>query len=153
MSALLKKGVDYIGNTVVFFCHDGNGNFVLAKRSVNCRDEHHMWDAGGGGVEFGDTFEKTLRDEIRQEYCTDVLAFELLGHREVFREQEGLPTHWIAFDYLVLVDRSQVAIGEPHKFDALDWFTLDTMPEELHSQFPNFLRLYHDRLSHLSSLA
>ena len=66
----LKKGVDFIGVTVVYFCHDGNGKFIMAKRSKNTRDEHGKWDIGGGGVEFGESVEKTLRKEIKEEYCT-----------------------------------------------------------------------------------
>lgn len=49
MTANLVKGVDYIGVCVVYFCHDGKGEFVMAKRSSNARDEHGRWDIGGGG--------------------------------------------------------------------------------------------------------
>lgn len=35
----MQKGVDYTGITVVFCCHDGQGRFVMAKRSNNSRDE------------------------------------------------------------------------------------------------------------------
>ena len=64
----MKKGEDYTGVTIVYFCHDGNGNFLLNKRSENCRDEHNTWDPGGGGLDFDDTVENTLRKEIKEEY-------------------------------------------------------------------------------------
>lgn len=64
----MKRGIDYIGNSVVYFCHDGKGNFVMAKRSANARDEHGKWDIGGGGLEFGekveDEFEKRNKRRI-----------------------------------------------------------------------------------------
>lgn len=142
----LKKGIDYPGITVSFFCHDGAGNFILAKRSVNARDENGKWDGGGGAVEVGHTFEQTLRKEIAEEYCTEVLDFEFLGFREVFREHQGQPTHWISFDYKVLVDRDRVKNGEPRKFDELGWFRLDNLPQPIHSTAPKFLELYKDRL-------
>lgn len=63
----MKKGEDFTGVAVVYFCHDGQGNFLLNKRSVNCRDELGAWDPGGGGLEFGDTIENTLRKEIAEE--------------------------------------------------------------------------------------
>ncbi len=141
----LRKGVDYIGNTVVFMCHDGEGNYLLAKRSPQCRDEHGTWDPGGGGIEFGDTVEETLRKEISEEYCTDVLDYEFLGFRSVHREHEGAPTHWIALDFKVLVDRSKVKNGEPHKLEEIGWFTLGEFPDPPHSQFPYFLEKYKDR--------
>ena len=141
------KGIDYIGVSVVFFCHDGAGNFLLGKRSANTRDEHGRWDTGGGGVEFGHTIEETLRKEIREEYCVDVLEYEFLGYRDVHREHEGKPTHWIALDFKVLVDRSQVRNGEPHMIDEIRWFTFDTLPDNAHSQLPNFLKKYRAQLT------
>jgi ADP-ribose pyrophosphatase YjhB (NUDIX family) len=142
----MKKGQDFIGVGVVYFCHDGQGNFVMAKRSENARDERGRWDVGGGGVEFGDTVENTLKKEIKEEYCTDVLAYEFLGFRDVHREHEGKPTHWVVLDFKVLVDSGMVKIGEPHKFDEINWFKLDAMPENLHSQLPTFLDKYKTKL-------
>ena len=69
----MQKGVDFIGVTVVYFCHDGKGNVLLSKRGKNSRDEHGTWDPGGGGVEFEDTVLDTLRKEIAEEYCTDII--------------------------------------------------------------------------------
>jgi 8-oxo-dGTP pyrophosphatase MutT (NUDIX family) len=142
----IKKGVDCVGVTIVYFCHDGEGKFVMAKRKNTTRDEHGRWDIGGGGLEFGDTVEGTLRKEIMEEYCTNVLDFEFLGYRDVHREHEGKPTHWIALDFKARIDPGMVAIGEPHKFDEVGFFTFDTIPEHTHSQFPAFLNAYRDRL-------
>jgi 8-oxo-dGTP diphosphatase len=142
----MKKGFDYTGVSISYFCHDGKGNFLMAKRSNNCRDEHGRWDNGGGGLEFDDTVENTLEKEIKEEYCSDVLAYEFLGYRDVHREHEGQKTHWVTLDFKVLVDREKVKNGEPHKFDDLGWFTLNNLPEPLHSQFLNALALYKDKL-------
>lgn len=142
----LKKGIDFVGVTIVYFCHDGNGKFVMAKRNANARDEHGRWDIGGGGLEHGDTVEETLRREIMEEYCTDVLEYEFLGFRDAHREYDGKKTHWIALDFKVRIDPSKVRIGEPHKFDEIDWFTLETIPTESHSLFPKFIELYGDKL-------
>ena len=143
----LKKGVDHTGVTIVFACHDGNGNYLHAKRGVNCRDEQGTWDPGGGGLELHDTVEETLRKEIREEYCTDVLEYEFMGYRDVHREKDGVKTHWIALDFRVLVDRSQVQNGEPHKMDEVAWFRLDELPSPLHSQYPLFLEKYKEMLT------
>jgi ADP-ribose pyrophosphatase YjhB (NUDIX family) len=142
----MKKGFDYTGITIVYFCHDGNGNILMNKRSQNCRDEHGRWDIGGGGLDFGLTVEETLKKEIKEEYCADVISYEFLGYRDVHREHEGQKTHWIALDFKVLIDPKNVANGEPHKFDEIGWHTLDNLPENIHSQFPKFLELYKDKL-------
>jgi len=146
MQTEMKKGMDYVGVSVVYFCHDGAGRFVMAKRNNNTRDEHGRWDIGGGGVDFGDSVEGTVRKEVKEEYCADVLGLEFLGFRDVHREHEGRATHWIALDYMVLVDPKQVKNGEPHKFDEIGWFTLDSIPAHSHSQFPEFLQRYMEKL-------
>jgi 8-oxo-dGTP pyrophosphatase MutT (NUDIX family) len=143
----LRKGIDHVGVTVVFLCHDGEGNYLLNKRNTNCRDEHGRWCPGGGGLELHDTVEDTLAKEIAEEYCTDIIDKEFLGYRDVHREHEGAKTHWIALDFRVHIDRAKVRNGEPHKFDDLQWFRLEDFPEPLHSQFPHFLEKYGDRLT------
>lgn len=142
----MKKGTDYTGISVVYFCHDGNGNFLMSKRSNNCRDEHGCWDPGGGGLEFDDTVLNTLKKEIAEEYCTDILNYEFLGYRDVHRKHQGQNTHWLALDFKVLIDKDKVKNGEPHKFDDVKWFRLDALPDKLHSQMPNFIKLYKDKL-------
>ena len=142
----MKKGKDFTGITVVYCCHDKEGNILLAKRSTNCRDEHGRWDTGGGGVEFGDKVIDTLRKEITEEYCTEVLDFEFLGYRDVHREHQGEKTHWVALDFKVLVDKDKVKIGEPHKFDDIGWFKLNELPKDLHSQLPTLFEKYKDRI-------
>ncbi len=141
-----KKGVEFTGVTVVFICHDGKGKILMNKRSQNCRDEQGRWDIGGGSLEFGHKIEDTLKREIMEEYCTDVLGYEFLGFRDIHRDNNGKNTHWIGLDFKVHVDPSKANVGEPHKMDAIGWFTLDKLPTPVHSQFPKFLELYKDRL-------
>lgn len=144
-----RKGIDHIGVSVVYFCHDGNGRFLMAKRGSNARDEHGRWDIGGGGLEHGETVEERLRQEIKEEYCTEVLEHEFLGYDDVHREHNGDETHWLALFFKVRVDPKQVENGEPHKFDEVAWFELDDLPseEELHSQLPEFFRRYRGKLN------
>lgn len=142
----MRKGKDHIGVTVVYFCHDGNSNYVMQKRSSNCRDENNRWDCGGGGIEFGDTVENTLKKEILEEYGTEVLGYEFLGYRDVHREHDGEKTHWIALDFKVHINKESVRNAEPDKFDEIGWFTLETLPTPLHSQLPTFIENYKNKL-------
>ncbi len=140
------KGVDYTGVTVSFFCHDGEGNFVLTLRSTNCRDEHGRWDFGGGGLRFGETLEEGLKREVCEEYGTAPIDIIFLGFDEVFRVHEEKKTHWLSFRYKVLVDRASVINNEPDKHEDLKWCTLDTLPSPLHSQVVASLEKYKDIL-------
>lgn len=142
----MKKGIDFIGVCVVYFCHDGKGNVVFGKRSKNSRDEQERWDIGGGSIEFGDTLENTLKKEIFEEYGTDVLQTEFLGFRDVHREHNGQKTHWISLDFKVLIDPKMVKNNEPHKFDEIRMFKRNEFPKVVHSQLPYFLEKYQDKL-------
>ena len=142
----MQKGVDYIAVGVSYFCHDGKGNYLMNKRSINCRDEHGTWDIGGGGIDFDDTIESTLRKELKEEYCVETISYEFLGYRDVFREQNGKKTHWVQFFFKVLVDPKEVKNGEPHKFDEIGWFRLDNLPTPLHSQIRIQVELFKDKL-------
>jgi 8-oxo-dGTP diphosphatase len=146
-------GTDVIGIFVTFVCHDGDGRFLLSKRSAQTRDEQGTWDFGGGTVEFGERVTETLHRELREEYGVEPVTPRLLGYRDCLRtldagavDDEGdhvvVPTHWIGFDFLVRVDPFAVRSGEPDKIDALDWFDLDKLPSPLHSGVRPILRAY-----------
>lgn len=142
----MRKGFDFIGVCVSFYCHDGQGNYVFHKRSEKCRDEHGHWDCGGGGIKFGESIEDAVRREVREEYGTEVLEMEPVGHSDVFRTIDGEASHWIAFRFKVLVSRDKVINNEPEKHSELGWFTLDNLPTPLHSQIPHELEMYKDKL-------
>lgn len=130
----LLRGKDFIGVNCVFVCHDGNGRVLMHKRSQLCRDEQGRWDFGGGAMEFGESFEDTIRRELQEEYGVVPLEISYITTRNVLREHAGQRTHWVKNLHLVLVDPRQVRNAEPHKIDELGWFTLDSLPSPLHSQ-------------------
>ena len=140
------KGIDYPGISVVFVCHDGIGNYLFNKRSKNCRDEHGRWDCGAGGLDLGLSVEETLKKEIMEEYCTEIINFEFIGYRDVFRKEDGMKTHWLMMDFLVLVDKEKVKIGEPHKMDEICWFKINDLPKPMHSQWPAYYNKYKEKL-------
>jgi len=131
----LKRGVDYVGVTVNFIIHDGKGNVLLQKRSQNCRDEQGKWEFGGGALEFGEKLEDAVAREVREEHSTTPLEIKFLKNWESLRDNNGTPTHWVAFVYAVLIDPASAKIGEPHKIDETGWFTSKNLPSPVHSMF------------------
>jgi 8-oxo-dGTP diphosphatase len=142
----MREGVDSIGVAVAFYCHDGNGKLLLIKRGAKTRDEHGKWEIGGGAVEWGETQEDSLRREIREEYKTIALHFELLGVIDDIRDKDGEKIHWLVANYLVQVDPKLVAIGEPHKFTDIGWFDLNNLPQPLHINLELGLKRYREKL-------
>ncbi|OMI34479.1 NUDIX domain-containing protein [Streptomyces sparsogenes] len=129
----------------VFVCHDGEGRVLLARRGAGARDEPGTWDTGAGALEHGESFEAAVAREVREEYTAEALRIETIGVRNILR---GEPvSHWVAVVCAVEVDPARVAIGEPHKFDALGWFGLDDPPAPRHSQLEETLALFRARRS------
>lgn len=146
---LLKqhKGISYPGITTCFICHDNQGSIFMAKRSQNARDEQGTWDVGGGGLDWGLTAEANVIKEVEEEYAASPVSVQFLGYRDVFREMpDASKTHWLALDFVVHVNRDDVKINEPHKFDDSGWFAIDSLPSPLHSQNINMLNKHRDAL-------
>lgn len=128
----MKAGIDHVGVTTAFYCNDGNGNFLLHKRSNSCRDERGKWDFGGGKLEFGETLEESALREAEEEYGVRGEIQEQLPAHSAFVEQDGVKTHWVVVTFLIKMDIRKARIMEPEKATALGIFTLDNLPEPLH---------------------
>jgi 8-oxo-dGTP diphosphatase len=99
------KGISFVGVTTTFLCHDGKGNFVMAKRGQNARDEQGRWEIGAGGLKAGTPILENVKREIKEEYNAKALEIEYMGYRDMHRKlDDGTPTHWVALDFAVLVD-------------------------------------------------
>jgi 8-oxo-dGTP diphosphatase len=145
-----QKGISFVGVTTSFLCYDKTGQFVMAKRGKNTRDEQGTWDQGAGGLKWGFTAEDNVRREVLEEYGATAKQIDFLGYKDVFRAQpNGTKTHWLLLSFAVLVDREEVKNNEPDMLDEIGWFTLDTMPSPLHSQQKPFFERYQAQLSQL----
>lgn len=134
------KGISFTGISTAFICHDGNGKILLSKRSKNARDENGRWDSGAGGLKHGQTVQDNIRRELKEEYGVEPIKMDFLGYLDMFRKTpSGQATHWLGISYAVQVDPAKVIIGEPDMVDEIGWFSLDKLPEPMHSQFDNFL--------------
>ena len=129
----MKPGVDYIGISTVFICHDGAGNFLLHKRSDKCRDEQRRWDFGGGQLRFGENLEECVLREVKEEYGVVGKIEKHFPAHSLLRENNGFKTHWLIVNFIVRVDRKKVEINNPEKMDEIGWFKINKLPRPLHS--------------------
>ncbi|MBP9782105.1 NUDIX domain-containing protein [Candidatus Woesebacteria bacterium] len=135
MTNSLQSGIDYIGVTTPFYCHDGKGHLLLAQRSSGARDEHGAWDPGSGQLEFGSSIEENILKEVKEEYGCEAIIQKILPAHSILRTLDGKQTHWLAVPAFVLVDRAQVRLMEPTKFSQFGWFALEQLPPPLHQGF------------------
>ena len=138
----LIPGVDYIGVTTPFYCNDGRGNFLMHKRSRKARDEQDHWDFGGAGLELGETPEKCVLREIKEEWGVKGKIQEQLPAHLITRKQKGVNTYWIAIPFFVKVDTSKARIEEPEKFSEMGVFRLNNLPRPIHSGVKYTMKKY-----------
>jgi 8-oxo-dGTP diphosphatase len=131
----MKIGFDFIGVTTPFYCIDGKGNLLMHKRTKECRDEHDRWDAGSGKLEFNLSLEKNVLQEIMEEYGCKGQILEQLPAHDIFKEQNGVMTHWLAIPFFVKIDPKEVKNGEPHKIQDITWYPINKLPTPLHTGF------------------
>lgn len=133
MSEKLRPGIDYTGISTPFYCNDGNGNFVMHKRSGTSRDEQGRWDFGGGQLGFLEDPDDSVLREVKEEYGVEGEIQERVPPYSIIRKHNGLTTHWLALPYFINVDVTKAQIMEPGKFSEIGVFTLDDLPQPLHS--------------------
>lgn len=137
----MKPGVDFIGVSVSFFCHDGE-YFLLHKRSNKCRDEIGRWDFGGGQLEVGERLEEAVVREVKEEYGVVGKIEKQLPAHSLLRQENGVKTHWLIITFIVQVDRKKVKNNDPEKIAELGWFKLNNLPKPLHTGAQYTLRHY-----------
>ena len=139
----MKKGKDYIGVTVGVLCFHPDGRFLMVHRTEKCRDEHNRWDIIGGGLDFGEDFVAAAKREAHEEMGVQLADVQLVGARNVLREQEGAQTHWVCILMrATVINIDQVAIQEVEKFDKWQWVAPDALPSPLHTQFLKLFDCY-----------
>jgi ADP-ribose pyrophosphatase YjhB (NUDIX family) len=143
-------GSEFPGVTTIFFCHDGEGNLFLSKRSPLVRDEQGAWEPGAGGLELGLTAIENVCKELQEEYDAAPKRIDFIGYLDILRRNyDTKPTHWVGLCFAVLVERNGIRVNEPEMIDQGGWFTLRDLPAPLHSQMRPFLEKYGGRLEEL----
>jgi len=128
----MEPGINYIGISTVFYCHDGAGNFLLHKRSNKCRDEQGRWDFGGGQLHFDETLEEGVLREVKEEYGVVGKIEKQFPAHSLLRINNRKKTHWLIVNFIIKVSRKKVKINEPEKNTEIGWFRLNKLPQPLH---------------------
>lgn len=125
----MKRGVDYIGVGVGAIIVAEDGRLFLARRGPLAKNERGLWEFPGGSVEFGERLADALRREIAEEYGIQIQVGELLDVVDHLLPEEG--QHWVSPTFICRVTEGEPAIREPGKCDAIGWFRLEEIPENL----------------------
>ena len=89
-----------------------------------------MGSSWGGAVEFGETLDTAIKREIHEELGANIEVIEQFPAENHLIPEEK--QHWVATTFLAkLKPGEQSKIMEPHKCDAIGWFSLNNLPTPL----------------------
>lgn len=137
----MKRGIDYIGVSVGALILNAKGEVFLTKRSQKATNEKGCWEAPGGAVHFGETLERAVKREIKEEYGVDVKILEQFPAADHLIPNEK--QHWVATTFLARIKKGQIPkIMEPNKCDAIGWFSMQKLPAPLSIITQHDLKFY-----------
>jgi ADP-ribose pyrophosphatase len=120
---------------------DASGRVLLTLR--NRAPEAGCWSIVGGKLDFLETLEECAVREVREEVGVEVSIESLLCVTDHCLPAEG--QHWVSPAYLAQIREGQAANREPDKTEAVQWFAISELPENLTMTARNAIRAYLSR--------
>ncbi|OGK66349.1 hypothetical protein A2313_01505 [Candidatus Roizmanbacteria bacterium RIFOXYB2_FULL_41_10] len=117
----MQKGIDYVGVGIGAVIVNKDNKLFLSKRGKQARNEQGLWEFPGGGLKFGDSFENTIKREIKEEFGMEI---EIKDSLEAFNHlipQEK--QHWVALCFVCNHVSGTPQILEPDKCEQIGWFS------------------------------
>lgn len=115
----MKKGIDFIGVGAGAIIFNDEGKVFLAKRGPKARNETGKWEFPGGSVEFGETCEKAIAREIKEEFNICIKVIELLDVVNHILPEEH--QHWVSPSFIAKLVGGLPTIMEPYKCTQFKW--------------------------------
>lgn len=75
---------------------------------------NNSWVVPGGKVEFGESMEKTLKREMKEELNLDISGMEYLTTVELNRTKERPDLHMVVNEFVARADNQEVIINDEH---------------------------------------
>lgn len=118
----MRKGIDYIGVGVGAAIFNDEGKILLSLRGKEAKNEKGKWEIPGGSVEFGETFKKALKREIKEEIGVEIEIIKLLYICDHIIPEEH--QHWVSPTFVCKITKGTPKVLEPKKCEKIGWFSI-----------------------------
>jgi 8-oxo-dGTP diphosphatase len=85
------------------------------------------WGTFGGHLEFGESFEKCVKREAKEELGIEIGIKKLISLSNLIDNEH----HYVDMVFLVELIKGDPKILEPEKHEDLEWFDIDNLPSPL----------------------
>lgn len=120
-----------------------DGRFVMLRR----RGDHGggTWGLPGGHLEFGESWEECVRRETLEETGLEIANVRFVAATNDIFKDTG--KHYVTIFMRADYADGEATIMEPEKCDALDWFTYESMPENVFLPIITLRQTYPDTVN------
>lgn len=95
------------------------------------------WCPPGGHIEYGEDFLQTAAKEAKEEADIDVYKIDVMGATsDVYPDEMK---HYITVHLKAVEFKGEPKLMEPHKFSAIKWWSLTSLPDNLFPAVRRFL--------------
>lgn len=136
----MKPGYDSVGVGCGALIINDKREALLLKRTSKTRNQAGFWMQPGGGVEFGERVEDSVKREIKEELGIDIEILRFLSFTEGIMPEEK--QHWVALSFLGKIIGGEVQNLEPEKHEEIKWFSLNNLPEPLAQNTKDSIKEY-----------
>lgn len=105
------------------------GKVLLGKRKGLLAPNEYA--APGGHLEFGESFEESLKKEVKEETGLEIGKIELLNVDNVLRYIKSINKHYVTLSFLAEYIGGTPTVKEADKCESWDWYSLNNLPAPL----------------------
>ncbi len=122
-----------------------DGKILLGMPSEKwLQGEEKLWGLPGNDIQFGETFETAVKRNLADLFDAILLSMTVLGTHENF----AFGNHYIGIGCLVTIDDAINPQKASDDWDEWQWFSLDSLPENLFEPVKATLEEYRLFLPH-----
>jgi len=112
---------------------------ILLKRRKGAHAAGEYEDAGGGHLEYLESFEECARREIREEVGIEIRDVCFLCVSNI---KQYDPDHYVDVGFVAKWKSGEPTIMEPDRCDEIGWYDIDDLPEPISEWTRNYLEAY-----------
>lgn len=134
----MQRGKDFIGIGTGGIILNEQGEILLLKRKKE--PESGCWSLPGGAIEYGESAEKAIIREIKEETNLDCYSILFIGYYDYILKVQA--THWVSMFFLVQCENYDAQNMEADKHSEHKWFHINRLPENLTNNTQYAINLY-----------
>ena len=120
----MKPGIDYVGVGVAAMIIKA-GKLLLHRRKGSHGEG--TWSLPGGHLELNETFEACAVRETKEEFGIDIKPLKVIS----VSNNIAYGKHYVTIGVLAELVSGEPKIMEPDRCDAVGWFDLNELPENI----------------------